>query len=126
MSAETKKMTPMQKIMNVIIHRVAERAGENPPVVNVGNVDALYECLSEKGRHWDAMEEIIEGEVETGIPCGRKSVAMQAPDGTWIGWTYEHEGGHSDLGATDWIGSAYDVRCEEEEKVVVRKFKKVG
>ena len=127
-------MTPRQKIMNVIIHRVAQWNNETPPAVNIDNVDALYGLLVEDGRHWDAMNQIRAGEVETDIPCESlidyesTSVAMQVPDGSWVGWVYWYGGGkHSRPETIDWMGEAYDVECKKERKVVVvRKFKKAG
>lgn len=52
------------------------------------------------------------------------SVARKLDDGTWVGWIYWHGGGkHGEPGAIDWMGSAYELDVQEEEKlVVVRTF----
>ena len=125
-------MTPEQKIKHAIINRSAEWNDEKPPVININNVDDTYENLVEKDEHWDALYEMREGQVETCIPSESsrhyesKSVAMQAPDGTWVGWTYWYGGGkHAEPDAIDWMDVAYDLDCKEEEKVVVvREFTK--
>lgn len=126
-------MTPEQKIKHAIINRSAEWNDEKPPVIDINNVDDAYEELVEKDEHWDALYEMREGQVETNLPSESsrhyesKSVAMQAPDGTWVGWTYWYGGGkHAEPDAIDWIDVAYDLNCTEEEKVVVvREFTKL-
>ena len=126
-------MTPEQKIKHAIINRSAEWADEKPPVVNIDNVEDIYEDLVEKDEHWDALYEMREGQIETDIPSESsrhyesKSVAMQAPDGAWIGWTYWYGGGkHAEPDAIDWMDVAYELDCKEEEKVVVvREFTKL-
>ena len=128
-------MTPKQKIRHAIINRVAHWNNETPPYTNIDNVDALYELLADVGRHRGAKKMIRVGEMETGIPCESsitgyegRSVAMQVPDGTWVGWTcWRGKGKHSHPEIIDWMGEAYDVECKKERKVVVvRKFKKAG
>ncbi|QGH72640.1 MAG: hypothetical protein [Myoviridae sp. ctThM1] len=80
----------------------------------------------------DAISEIRYSGVETGLE-GRYSrhyeseeVAIQCPNGDWVGFTYWHGGGKfGEPGAIEWIEYAYDLECKEEEKlVVVRKFTK--
>ena len=127
-------MTPAQKIKWAILNRVAEWAKEEPPVVNVNNVDDLYGQLVAAGEQWDAKSEIRSSGTETGLQCDYSrhyesdAVAAQMPDGSWVGWTYWHGGGkHSEPEAIDWIEDAYEVNCTEEEKmVVVRTFAKAA
>jgi len=129
-------MTPEQKIKHLILIRHAEWAGEEAGIAahNIApqDVDQAYHDLWEAEEHWDAMNEVREGEVETDIPCEwsrhyeSKSVAAQYLDGSWIGWTYWYGGGkHGEPEAVDWIDQAYDLECVAEEKVVtVRTFTK--
>lgn len=80
----------------------------------------------------DYKYEMREGAIETGLPCEHsrhyesKSVAAQASDGSWGGWTYWYGGGkHGEPESIDWMNEAYDLDCKEEEKlVVVRTFSK--
>lgn len=80
----------------------------------------------------DAVSEIRHSGVETGLE-GRYSrhyeseeVAIQCPNGDWVGFTYWHGGGKfGEPEAIEWIEYAYDLECKEEEKlVVVRTFTK--
>jgi len=127
-------MTPEQKIKHIIINFVADWNKEPHPAVNSDNVDDIYESLVEADEHWDALYEIREGEFETDVPCEysrhyeSKSVAMQAPDMSWVGWTYWYGGGkHAEPEAIDWMEDAYDLNCKETEKMVtVREFSKVS
>ena len=82
----------------------------------------------------DAISEIRCSGIETGLP-GRErrhyeseEVAVQCPNGEWVGFTYWHGGGkHGEPEAIDWMEHAYDLDCVEEEKlVVVQTFSKKG
>lgn len=123
-------MTPAQKIKHLILNLLADWAEEPYPEITAENVDEEYDAVDDKQ---DAKYEIRAGEVETDISCPvsrhyeSESVAAQAPDGSWIGWTYWFGGGkHGEPEAIDWMNSAYDLSCVEEEKVVtVRTFAKV-
>jgi hypothetical protein len=125
-------LTPEQKIKHMLINVVAKQRGEPAPEVTADNVDELYESYDSDIS--DAEYEIREGEVETGLPCPWsrhyecKAVAALAPDGSWVGWTYWYGGGkHGEPEGIDWMSEAYDLVCEEEEKlVVVRTFSKVA
>lgn len=83
---------------------------------------------------YDAISEIREGEVDTNIdaPYSRhyesKSVAVQAPNGQWVGFTHWYGGGkHGNPEEIDWIEYAYLLDCKEEEKLVtIQTFTKVG
>lgn len=93
-------------------------------------VDEVYDDLVEREEHWDAISETREGTVETNLECDwsrhyeSKAVAAQYIDGSWVGWTYWYGGGkHGEPEAIDWMDSAYDLTCTEEEKtVIVRTF----
>jgi hypothetical protein len=132
-------MTPEQKIKWLVIEKCREwldddELGPEFDCITEDNVDELYDQLEDAySTTYDAMYEIREGEVETDIPSPysrhleSKSVAAQAPDGTWVGWTYWYGGGkHAEPEAIDWISEAYTLDVVEEEKlVVVRTFTKV-
>jgi len=127
-------MTPEQKLKHMIlIHSMGYQDLPAPESVTAENIDELYEAGDDDYAQ-DARYEVREGEVETDIdaPSSRhyesKSVAAKAPDGSWVGWTYWYGGGkHGEPEAIDWMDSAYDLTCVEEEKVVtVRTFSKVS
>jgi hypothetical protein len=123
-------MNPEQKLKHIILIRHAELNDEPAPEnVTAENVDEMYDAIEEP---WDAQSEVRGGEVETKLRCESsrhyesKAVAAQAPDGSWVGWTYWYGGGkHGEPEAIDWIDEAYELTCHEEEKmVVVRTFAK--
>ena len=72
------------------------------------------------------------GDVDTDLPTQfsrnyeSKEVAKKMNDGSWIGWTYWYGGGKfGEPEAIDWMSSAYELSCQEEEKVIiVRTFNK--
>lgn len=128
-------MAPEQKIKHLILIR-HEEFGDDPETVEFAKgldaegVDDQFAALSEDWELQDATEEVRPGEVETDIKCEwsrhyeSNSVAAKYLDGSWVGWTYWYGGGkHGEPEAIDWIDSAYDLDCVEEEKVVtVRTF----
>ena len=123
-------MTPEQKIKHAIIAASDRMESLAPKSITVENVDEAYDAIVELDLHWDPMEDIRQGEVETDIPCEdsrhleSKSVAALMPDGTWVGWTYWYGGGkQAEPRAVDWMDSAYNLNCIETEKTVtVREF----
>lgn len=125
-------MTPEQKLKWICI--AALEFDGKPSVIDASNVDDIYEALEDDddGSLQDAREELREGSVETGLQTEwsrhyeSKAVAAQAPDGTWVGWTYWYGGGkHGDPQSIDWMDQAYNLNCAEEEKLVtVRTFTK--
>jgi hypothetical protein len=123
-------MTPEQKIMHLIINVCARWDDKSPPDVNSENVDYYYSDLDEDYCS-EAVDEIRSGEVETNIPCcdsrnyEAHSVAAQAPDGTWVGWTYWTGGGKfGNPEEVEWMSKSYNLECtEQEELVTVREFK---
>lgn len=130
-------MTPVQKLKALIINRFMEMEGLPPRVIDAENVDAVFDADYDDMQ--DAREEIRGGRCNTGLTTEYRGelrgahrnyecdeVAMQAPDGTWIGWTNWHGGGkHSEPSSIPWVEYAYELACKEEEKmVVVRTFSK--
>ncbi len=123
-------MTPQQKLKWAILARACDLAKEVPGNVTADTIDELYDNLVDAGNHWDAKNEIRQGEVETGLDCEwsrhyeSKAVAAQMPDGSWVGWTYWYGGGkHAEPEAIEWMDDAYDLKLVEEEQVVmVRTF----
>jgi len=126
-------MTPTQKLKWAVVAKNAEWRGRQLPEYPCPNIDELYSELVDSDENWDAEEEIRAGTVDTGLDCEwsshyeSKSVAMQMPDGSWVGWVYWYGGGkHGDPGSIDWMEDAYEIECREEEKlVVVRTFLKL-
>lgn len=119
----------------MVLIRAADFAGEPPPEgVTAETVDAMYEAAYEADDDslQDARYEVRASGIETGLetPHSRhyeaKAVAAQAPDGTWVGWTYWYGGGkHGEPESIDWMDDAYDLTCvEQENTVVVREFTK--
>jgi hypothetical protein len=127
-------MTPEQKIKHLIINHSYKLMEKEVPEVAPEDIDEIYGELEEDDEHWDAMSELREGTVETEIPCTysrhyeSKSVAAQAVDGTWVGWTYWYGGGkHSEPDSIDWMDESYDLDVKEEQKTVThRTFTKVA
>lgn len=130
-------MTPQQKIRHLILIRHEEFGGDPDLILfakalEANEVDEQYSALEDNGEHWDAMNEVREGEAETGIECDwsrnyeSKAVAAQYLDGSWVGWTYWFGGGkHGEPEGIDWIPDAYQLHVTEEEKMVtVRTFAK--
>ncbi|OWO80648.1 hypothetical protein B5C26_17880 [Photorhabdus luminescens] len=94
-------------------------------------VDDVFETiLKEEGEIQDIINEVRYGIQETDIDClssrhyETKSVATQAPNGQWAGWTFYYGGGkHSEPESIEWIENAYLLDCiEEEQLVTIRKF----
>jgi hypothetical protein len=127
-------MTPEQKIKSAILMRAVE-AGDTliGEPITAENVDDLYDENNGDYQLQDHVSEMREGEVETNIRreysrhFESKSVAAQASDGSWVGWTYWYGGGkHAEPEAIDWMSESYDLDCKEEEKmVIVRTFTKI-
>ncbi|HEX8894424.1 MAG TPA: hypothetical protein VF783_13930 [Terriglobales bacterium] len=129
-------MTPEQKVKHLILLRHAELT-KTPILIQVtaDNIDELYdETNGDDYELQDAESQVRCSGIETNLPCDwsrhyeSDAVAAQAPDGSWVGWTYWYGGGkHGEPEAIDWMDSAYDVDVTEEEKlVVVRTFKKAA
>ena len=120
-------MTAEQKVKWLILASRAGWAGEDVPEYPCSEIDELYDDAENQAADYfyDAKYEIRRGEAETGLPApdsrhySCKSVAMQLPDGSWVGWPYWFGGGkHGEPYAIDWIEDAYDVTCVEETRVV--------
>ena len=125
--------TPEQKIMLKVLHNVAgDIQGDTSfDEITSDNIDEVWDDNDDLVQ--DELYEFREGEVETGIPSKNYSrhyecheVASQMVDGSWVGWTYWYGGGkYGEPEAVDWMDSAYNLDCVEEEKVmVVRTFSK--
>lgn len=124
-------MTPEQKLKHAVINLAAQFAKKAPPEINETNVDSFYSDIEEVfPDYWDAKEEIRTSGVETDIPCEAsrnyesQSVAYQTPDGSWVGYTYWSGGGKfGQPESVKWMNQAYNLSCQEEEKlVIVRTF----
>ena len=116
-------MTPEQKIKHLVLNKIAQWAKLPLPAVTDENIDAMFD---EQDDTQDAINEIREGQVETGIDAQwsrhyeSKAVAAKMADGSWVGWTYWYGGGkYGEPEAIDWMDEAYDLECVEEEKVVI-------
>lgn len=80
----------------------------------------------------DAISEVRCSGIETRFPgqysrhYESEEVAVQCPNGDWVGFTYWHGGGKfGNPEEIDWIQHAYDVECKEEQKLVtVHSFTK--
>jgi hypothetical protein len=119
-------MTPEQKLKWLVLAKAAEWSKEPPPPYPCEDVEKLYNALVEAGRHWDPTSEVRGSGIETGLKCPSsrhyesEAVARKLPDGSWVGWTYWYGGGkHGNPEEIEWMSDAYDVHCEEEEKMVV-------
>lgn len=124
-------MTPEQAIKYMILDVTARwDKSELSSELSGEQVDDLYNDLVNQDAHWDAKNEVREGQNDTDLPCDdsrhyeSKSVAAKAPNGKWVGWTYWYGGGkYGEPDAIPWMEHAYFVDCVEEKKVVtVRSF----
>lgn len=121
-------MTPEQKIKATILDRAHSAHAITLPAgaITADNVDELYDANNGDCELQDWAAEIRGGQVETGLECPwsrhyeSKAVAAQMLDGSWVGWTYWYGGGkHGEPEAIEWMEEAYDLDCEEKEKLVV-------
>ena len=126
-------MTPYQKLQYLILSKAAKWDEIELGEVTPENIDDLWDEYENQDSIYDATNEIRQSwDEETDIPCEwsrhyeSKSVAAKMPDGSWVGWTYWYGGGkHGEPEAIDWMESAYNIDCVEEERVVtVRTFTK--
>lgn len=126
------RLTAVQKLQYTILQREKELAKELPLPTNLTSeqIDELWEDFSDD---WGAMSEVRGEGMETGLdaPYSRHyesdAVAIECPDGSWVGFTYWYGGGkHGEPESIDWVEYAYDVNCKVEEKVmIVHTFTKV-
>lgn len=127
-------MRPEQKLKHLILLKDAEMGGDELPAITQDNIDEVFDERGEEWRLQDATEEVRSGEYRTNIKSDwsrhyeSDAVAAQYIDGSWVGWTYWHGGGkHGEPESVPWIEYAYDLTCEQEEKlVVVRTFARVA
>lgn len=126
-------MKPEYKLKYAILALQSEWDGECvfPDNLTEEEIQDLWDeadCLQ------DATSEIRCSGIETGLECDysrhyeSEAVAVQCPNGDWVGFTYWSGGGKwGEPEAIDWTNKAYDVECKEEEKlVVVHTFTKKG
>jgi len=131
-------MTPEQKLKHLILIRHAGfgyNDFELPEEIDAGNIDEIYnETDGDDYELQDARNEIRSSGTETGLECEysrhyeSEAVAVKYVDGSWVGFTYWYGGGkHGEPEAVDWIEYAYDVACQEEQKLVtVQTFTKAN
>ena len=87
-------MTALQKIKYLILAKAAEFGYVQKPTYPCDNIDELYDDLVNRDLHWDAKSEIRSCGINTGLESDyargyeSQAVAMQMPDGSWVGWTY--------------------------------------
>lgn len=122
------KMTPEQKLIQLIVKLSSERRGEEISLDDWREVEKFYK---EKDC-WEAQSEIRHSGVDTDILCGFsrhydvESRAVEALDGTWIGYNFYSGGGKfGEPEAIEWIKDAYEVKVVKEEMVVKRFFEKI-
>lgn len=127
-------MTPEQKLKYAIIARACEMDRVELPQYPCDNVDELWEKAFAEDRKtdsiYDAMEEVRTSGDETQLHSLRgysrhyesDAVAMQMPDGTWVGWTYWYGGGkHSEPSSMPWLEGAYNLDCKEERVMMTKR-----
>ena len=127
-------MNAEQKIKQLILIKAHELAGCILPdlVYDHEDIDEYYadcESIDYLADYIiDARNEVRAMGIETNLPCDSsrcyeaESVATQALDGSWVGWTYWHGGGkHGCAQELDWIEHAYDLDVKEKEEIVVTR-----
>lgn len=92
--------------------------------ITAENVDEIYDEFN--GDLDEAIYEVREGTVETKLQAESsrhyesRSVAAQAADGTWVGWTYWYsDGKNANPEDIPWMEEAYFLDCNEEKKLVI-------
>lgn len=88
--------------------------------------DEVEELWDDSDDMYDTISEIRCSGIDTGLPgqysrhYESEEVAVQCPNGDWVGFTYWSGGGKfGEPDAIDWIQDAYDVDCVSEEKLVM-------
>ena len=128
------KFTPQQLIRYIHLERSGYLNKRMIQDVTPEIVDEVYEDVQDSNEYdYDVMYNLREGDIQTEIaaPSSRNyesySVAAEAPNGMWVGWTYWYGGGkHGEPEAVEWVEDAYLLNHKEEEKlVVVHSFEKV-
>lgn len=123
-------MNPETKVKYAILELAATWNDEQLP--KDLTEEQLLEYWEDTEHLEDAISEIRCSGYETGLPgqysrhYESEEVAIQCPNGEWVGFTYWSGGGKfGDPEAIEWMEYAYDLECKEEEKlVVVRTFTK--
>ena len=125
-------MTPEQLIKYTILELVAVWSDlQISPTLSAEEVEELWDDLDDD---MGAISEVRCSGVPTGLSADysrhyeSEAVAVQAPNGQWVGFTYWYGGGKfGDPDSIDWMEHAYHLDCVEEEKlVVVQTFSKKG
>jgi hypothetical protein len=115
-------MTPSQKIKWLILAKLALWNNRAKPVYPCSNIDMLYHSISDREQLYDAMEDVYSSGRLTGIahdgPSRCHSVAMQLPNGSWVGWLYAYYA-YGETVADGWINNSYDVVLREEEQAII-------
>lgn len=117
-------MKPEYKLKYAILS--LDFAWDEKEIPNNLTEDQIEELWDEAECLTDAKNEIRCSGISTGLPCESsrhyesEAVAVQCPNGEWVGFTYWSGGGkYGDPDAIDWIEHAYDVECVSEEKLVL-------
>lgn len=127
-------MTPEQKIKKeIVLKAIKHNDIKFGKEIDESNVQTAYQMLIDEDLHLDYRNEMRVGSFKTEVESDysrhyeSKSVAMKMADGSWLGWTYWYGGGKfGEPEAIDWMNQAYELNCEEKEKVViVRTFEKI-
>lgn len=124
-------MTPEQKIKHAILLLAAQRGNitlQEGQAITADNVDEIYDANDQNWELQDARNEMRASGTKTGLGCESSrhyesdAVAKQMPDGSWVGWTYWYGGGkHGEPEAVDWMDSAYNLDCKEEQVTVTQR-----
>ena len=116
-------MTPSQKIKWLILAKLALWNNSETPAYPCANIDMLYDSLRDSEQSYDAMEDVYSSGRLTGIAhewqaYRQDSVAMQLPDGSWVGWLYSYHSSGETV-ADWWIEYSYNVVLREEEQTII-------
>lgn len=127
------QMTPVQLLQYAILEVVYEyddnKLESIPNNLTGEEIDELWDDLYDD---LGAIDTIRTNGTSTGLEAEycrhyeSEAVAVQAPNGQWVGFTYWFGGGkHGEPEAIEWIDKAYHVHCKEYEKLVtIQEFKK--
>ena len=132
-------MTPEQKLKALVLAAIQDDEyrrdllsdqvpGILDPIPVFGpEMDALYSAAQEADEDlvWEFQDELRVSGEDTDLVCDwsryyeSKGRAVQALDGSWVGFTYWYGGGkHGEPGSVEWMDDAYDVEVHEETRVI--------
>jgi hypothetical protein len=122
-------LTPEQLIKKAIVQRINEQNYDDfqQPIETGEEIDAAYDLAVEKRLHWDFVEEVRSGGIETNLPAPFSrhyeiDIHAQLIDNQWLAYPFYYGGGkHAEPSAIPWMEDAFFVDCEEEQLTITQR-----